>query len=77
MDEMARDKARGAQGRDHPPGFQYWAIPKPRRAPQSRPLQPGMQHHSAEQQAGAEAEEEQQGATVWYSVAQSDPEDET
>jgi len=36
-----------------------------------------MQHHGAEQQAGAEAEEEQQGAAVWYSVAQSHPEDET
>lgn len=36
MDDTAIDKALGAQGRDHPPGFQYCASPKPNRAPQSR-----------------------------------------
>lgn len=35
MDDRARARALGAHGRLQPPGFQYWAIPNPRRAPQS------------------------------------------
>lgn len=35
MDDRASARALGAHGRLQPPGFQYWAIPNPRRAPQS------------------------------------------
>lgn len=34
--ERARQSVFGTQGRSHPPGFQYWASPRPSNDPASR-----------------------------------------